>query len=101
VPEITWSGCGGAGGCSTSERAQQDGADEREHGEHGQHIEPQGKVHVTTSRCLGCPSLAGRRCPPNDKYIALRNAGARISGACPNILIFRCERSGAIIFDGA
>ena len=36
-------------GCSRSERAQQDRADERKYGEHRQQVEPQRKIHVTSS----------------------------------------------------
>jgi hypothetical protein len=72
-------GCGVGRGRSTSERAQQHGADERKYGEHRQHVEPQGKVHVTSSRVnLRISSLAGGRRRPNDKYAALPNARARI-----------------------
>jgi hypothetical protein len=44
-------------GCSRSERAQQDRADERKHGEHRQHVEPQRKIHVTSSRFVRNASL--------------------------------------------
>src|SRR6266446_9329170 len=44
-------------GCSRSERAQQDRADERKDGEHRQHVEPQRKIHVTSSRFVRDESL--------------------------------------------
>ena len=37
-----------------SERTQQYGTDKREHSAHRQHIEPQGKVHVTSSLDISC-----------------------------------------------
>jgi hypothetical protein len=45
----TKSRCGVVRGYSNLKCAQQNGTDEREYREHSQHIEPQGKVHVTSS----------------------------------------------------
>src|SRR5262249_55093466 len=67
-------------GCSRSERAQQDRADERKYGEHRQHVEPQRKIHVTSSPCVLFRSAnlteGGRN--PNDKCGALPKASTRI-----------------------